>query len=447
MRETRVPQASIFEIYSEHEFGQQLKQLSDRVDKYTDVILPLVEKELIKKSSQAVGRHGLSVESVFRCMLLKQILQCSYERLAFHLSDSMSYRSFVRLPNGLTPKKSSLQATIRQISSSVLEKIHEVLLLEYFIEGDLSLEKIRVDSTVVTSNIAHPSDSQLLNDGVRVLSRLMSKSQSLTGVKLRFTDKRKQSKSLAFSIFNSKKAEKETLYPELLRLVQTVLKQVNRALDKVKLESLRSKSQQQWLCDTKHYRDLLIKVADQTYRRVVLGETVPSTEKLVSLFEDHTDIIVKSSRDVAYGHKVNLSSDGNGLITYFAIEAGNPGDADKFTSVIDGHLDQYGEVPTSVVSDGGYASVDNVLEARALGINHVVFHKKRGLSYQMMGVKEKTFVRLRNFRAGVEGNISELKRAFGLSKARWKGLDGFNAFVWASVISYNLVRLSRSDSG
>ncbi len=130
-----------------------------------------------------------------------------------------------------------------------------------------------------------------------------------------------------------------------------------------------------------------------------------------------------------------------------AIEKGNPGDVDRFIPVIQGHLETFGQVPATTVSDGCYASLDNVDEGRALGISRVVFHKKRGISYLDMGVKKKTFKRLRDFRAGIEGNISELKRVFGASKAMWKGLDGFKAFVWSSVISYNLVRLAKAESG
>jgi IS5 family transposase len=269
----------------------------------------------------------------------------------------------------------------------------------------------------------------------------------MTGVKIRFTDKRKESKSLAFRIFNAKKAEKETLYPKLLQSVRVVLKQVERALRQVKLEGAVCESQEKWLNQVEHYRDLLLKVVDQTQRRVFHGENVPASEKIVSLFEEHTDIIVKGARDVEYGHKINLSSDAKGFITYLAIEKGNPNDADRFIPIIHGHLDTFGEVPRSAASDGCYASLDNVHEGRALGIDRVVFHKTRGISYLDMGVKKKTFKKLRDFRAGIEGNISELKRAFGASKAIWKGLDGFKAFVWSSVISYNLVRMARAESG
>lgn len=447
MRETRVPQASIFDSYSEHEFGKQLRALSNILDDHASIILPLIEQDLIRQKTQQVGRCGLTVESVFRCLLLKQMLQISYDDLAFHLSDSMSYRTFARITGGTNPKRSSLQASIRQIKADTLEEVFQALSSAYFDRGIISLEKIRIDSTVVKSNITTPSDSQLLNDGVRVLSRLLSKSRDATGVKIRFTDKRKESKSLSFQIFNAKKAEKDTHYPKLLRSVDVVLKQVERALQRVKSEGNDNASQNNWISQVKHYRDLLLSVVEQTKRRVIDGEKVPASEKIVSLFEEHTDIIVKGFRDVQYGHKVNLSSDGKGFITYMAIEKGNPSDVDRFIPVIDGHLSTFGKAPSSTVSDGCYASLGNIEKGKELGITRVVFHKKRGLSYRDMGVKEKTFNRLKDFRAGIEGNISELKRAFGASKAIWKGLDGFKAFVWSSVIGYNLVRLARVESG
>jgi IS5 family transposase len=447
VRETRQPQTSIFNFYSEHELGKRLKRLSSILDEHELAILPLIEQDLIGQSTKNVGRCGLTVESVFRCLLLKQILQMSYNQLAFHLSDSTSYRTFVRLADGVSPKKSSLQATIRKITAQTLEAVFKQLSLEYVCNGTMSLEKIRIDSTVVKTNIATPSDSQLLNDGVQVLSRLLAKSRGMTGVKIRFTDKRKTSKKLMFSIFNAKKREKAPLYTKLLQSVHVVLKQVDRALLQVKSEQSVGESRSKWIHQVEHYDDLLRKIVEQTQRRVFCGESVPASEKIVSLFEEHTDIIVKGPRDVAYGHKINLSSDVEGFITHIAIEKGNPSDAERFISVIHGHLDTFGDVPDSTVSDGCYASIGNIHEARSLGVNRVVFHKKCGISYSDMGVKKKTFKRLRDFRAGVEGNISELKRAFGASKATWKGLDGFKAFVLSSVISYNLVRLARAESG
>jgi IS5 family transposase len=118
-----------------------------------------------------------------------------------------------RLPATAMPSRSGLQSTIRSIKPETLEKVHEILSGNWLKQGILSMDKLRIDSTVVASNIAPPSDSQLLNDGVRVLSQLLAKSKNVTGVKIRFTDQRKSSKSLAFQIFNAKNAGKEALYP------------------------------------------------------------------------------------------------------------------------------------------------------------------------------------------------------------------------------------------
>ena len=115
--------------------------------------------------------------------------------------------------------------------------------------------------------------------------------------------------------------------------------------------------------------------------------------------------------------------------------------------VVNDHDRRYGVVPETVVADGGYASLANLDAGKEMGVKRVVFHKKRGLTPAAMGVKNKTYKALRNFRAGIEGNISELKRAFGLGKSMWKKLDGFKAYVWASVLSYNLARLVRLRSG
>jgi IS5 family transposase len=446
MRETRVAQASIFEYYSEHEFGVRLKSLSDLLDQHPE-ILPLITKDLVGESVTHVGRCGLSVESIFRCLLLKQQLGVSYEQLSFHLSDSMSYRTFARLAHDSSPSRSGLQSTIRGIKPETLAAIHEVLSQNWLQHGILSMEKLRIDSTVVASNIAPPSDSQLLNDGVRVLSRLLAKSKEVTGVKLRFTDQRRASKSLSFQIFNVKNSKKETLYPDLLKLTQLVLKQVARGLQIIRLTARETDPKENWILAVEHYRDLTLKVIDQTQRRVIDKESVHSSEKLVSLFEPHTDIIVKGFRDVQYGHKINLSSERRGFITYLSIEKGNPSDKDLFLPVLDYHHTTLKDLPDSVVADGGYASQSNVIKGREKGVKRVVFHKRVGLTNRAMGVQQKTFDQLRHFRAGVEGNISELKRVFGASKATWKGHDGFKAFVWSAVISYNLTRLARLQSG
>lgn len=145
-------------------------------------------------------------------MLLKQITGVSYKMLAFHLTDSHSYRTFVRLDRNLHPGKSVLSGNIRRLSAATLEKVFGALSGKIFEEGTIDIDLLRLDSTAVKSHIAPPLDSHLLDDGIRVLNRYFAKSRDCTGVKLRLTDNRKKFRSLAARIFYAKKPEKGALY-------------------------------------------------------------------------------------------------------------------------------------------------------------------------------------------------------------------------------------------
>lgn len=442
MRETRTAQTSIFDFYAQHEFSDFLKDLSTLLDTHPEVLV-ILKEDLLSSNVEATGRKGMSIESIFRCMLLKQITGVSYKMLAFHLVDSSSYRTFARLDRDSRPSKSTLSANIRRIKPETLKAIFEVLSSKAHQQGVIDIDLLRFDSSVVKSNIAAPLDSALLNDGIRVLSRYFARCGNCTGVKLRLTDYRKQSRSLSAKIFYAKKTEKYVLYERLIPLAKQVVRQSEKAVDRVARLCTEKELSQNWMNDVIHFRILLEKVIDQTERRVFNGESVPAPEKIVSLFEPHTDIIIKGRRDIDYGHKINLSTDEKGLITAFMIEKGNPCDTERFLPLVEAHETLYGARPKTTVADGGYASQDNITDGKALGVERVVFHKKKGITVSAMGVKQKTFDKLKNFRAGIEGNISELKRAFGASKALWKGEDGFMSFVWSSVISYNLTRMVR----
>ena len=445
MRETRTAQISIFDFYSKHERSEFFQNLSVKLDQHPE-LLALIKDDLLTQGAQPTGRKGLSVESIFRCLLLKQITRASYEQLSFLLTDSQSYRTFARLDHDCHPGKSALCANIRRVRPETLQAVFESLALSTFNEGVLEPELTRVDSTVVKSHIAPPSDSQLLDGGIRVLSRLFARSRERTGVKLRLVDYRKRSRKLAGAIFYGKKAEKDRLYKELIPLAKRVVDQSYRAIEQVRIKGHPIDSQP-WINTVLHYRDMLERVIDQTERRVLKGQKVPASEKIVSLFEPHTDIIVKGNRDIDYGHKVNLSTDRGGFITAVMIEEGNPKDSERFIPLLSAHEQLHGCVPMTTVADGCYASSSNVDMAKAMGVKRVAFHKKAGITLSQMGIKAKTLEKLRDFRAGIEGNISHLKRAFGGGKALWKGESGFMAYVWASVICYNLTRRVRLDSG
>ena len=150
---------------------------------------------------------------------------------------------------------------------------------------------------------------------------------------------------------------------------------------------------------------------------------------------------------VQYGHKLNLTTGRSGLILDLVIEAGNPADSERFLPMLNRHIGFYGEAPRQTAADGGFASRHNLGQAKALGVRDVAFHKKAGLRVMDMVKSNWVYRKLRNFRAGIELDISCLKRAYGLARCIWRGLDHFRAYVWSSVVAYNLALFARLKPG
>ncbi len=442
MRKKRITQVSIFDFFSEHDIGQELKGMSERLEQNL-VILNWITKDLQPNLLTDTGRQGLSVESVLRCAILKQYRQLSYQELAFYLSDSASFQAFARLPVGFYPKKSVLQKTISQIKGSTWERINQRLLGQAYQEKIEPGQKVRIDSTVTESMIHDPTDSSLLWDSVRVMVRLLEQYTQINGAPtIEFRNHKRVAKKRARAIIYTRGEEKKTkLYADLLKVTENTLGYLETA--QALLNSEVDLELERWNETVKHYKSRIKMIISQTQRRVIEGEKVPAGEKVFSLFEAHTDIIIKGSRDIQYGHKLNLSSGKSGLILDVVVEDGNPADTERLQPMIKRHIKTYGEAPRQLAVDGGYASIDNLEAAKALGIEDVAFHKKRGLSVEDMVRSTWVYRELRNFRAGIEAGISCLKRAYGLSRCTWKGLEHFKSYVWSSVVSHNLALLAR----
>lgn len=441
MRLKRTIQGSLFDNFAGHQIGVELKVMSALLDGAGNAILDLVAADLGDTGVKQTGRQGLSAESAFRCALLKQQHQLSYEELAFHLEDSSSFRAFARLPQALCPKKSVLQKTISRIRPETWEQINRMLL------GNASQEKIergtvvRIDSTVCDALIHAPTDSSLLWDAVRVLTRLLKESVILPGGRaVSWRNHGRLAKKRALAIRYSRgKDKKAKLYKDLIEATQATIASVRR----VKEQLTFSIEGAAWCLEVEHYLPLIERVIDQTQRRVFAGENVASAEKLVSLFEPHADIIVKSSRDVQYGHKLNIATGKSGMILDVVVEDGNPADAARFMPMLERHVAFYKQAPRQSAADGGYASRDNLKQAKAIGVSDVAFHKKCGLKVEDMAKSKWVYRKLRNFRAGIEAGISCLKRAYGLARCTWRGLDHFKSYVWSSIVANNLAIYAR----
>ncbi len=442
MRQKRLLQASLFDGFANHEIGRELKAMSEWLDGHIE-LLDLVAKDLCWGGVKDVGRHGLSTELALRGGLLKQHRQLSYEELAFHLEDSTSFRTFARLPMTWTPKKSVLQQTISAIRAETWEAINQTLL------GGARRQKVedggvvRQDSTVTAALMHEPSDSSLLWDAVRVMVRLLKQADSLLGgAAFSWRNRRRAAKKRARAIqFTRGQPKRVPLYRALIAIARATLADLRQA--EARLEKREDPQSVLWRAKASHYRPLAERIIAQSRRRVLKGEKVPAGEKLVSLFEPHADIIVKGGRDVSYGRKLNLVTGRSGLVLDIVIEAGNPADSERLLPMLERHIAFYGQAPRQAAADGGYASRANLDEAKARGVSDMAFHKKCGLRVEDMASSRRVYHKLRNFRAGIEAGISCLKRAYGLDRCTWRGLEHFKAYVWSSVVAYNLALFAR----
>jgi len=442
MRQERTVQASIFDVFAGHEIGRELKAMSEWLDAHHS-LLGLVAADLRCDGVKETGRQGLPAEAVLRCALLKQYRQLSYEELAFHLEDSASFRAFARLPFAWSPKKSVMQQTISAIRAETWEAINRTLLLSARQEKLEDGSVVRLDSTVTLALMHEPSDSGLLWDGVQVMVRLLKEADSFRrGIGRAWRNRGRAAKKRWRAIeFTRGRPQRVPLYRELIKITRATLAYLRGAA--AALAQASSPAVELWRAKVRHYEPLIEQVIAQTERRVLAGEAVPASEKLVSLFEPHADIIVKGSRDVDYGHKLNLTSGKSGLILDLVIEAGNPADRERFLPMLKRHIALYGAAPRQAAADGGFASHDNLTAAKACGVKDMAFHKKAGLRIEDMVRSHWVYRKLRNFRAGIEAGISCLKRAYGLARCTWRGLDHFKAYVWSSVVAYNLALFAR----
>ena len=448
MRKKWDEQLSIFHVMPRNKLAVELGAISEIIEANPQVV-QLVYEDVAGESRVDTGRSGMTAEQVLRCAVLKQYRNLTYEELAFHLEDSWSFRSFGKIRMGQKPCASTLQDNIATIREQTWEAIHREII--GYAEGE-GIEKgrtTRIDSTAVNTNIHEPSDCTLLQDGIRVIIRWLMEGKRLTPRPgYLFCDHNRSAKKQVLAIQNAKKDKvRQKAYKELLRLAKCVRGYAATAIPVLydfHSEDIGRKLAAYALAENLD-RALCIlgRVMDQTQRRVLGNEKVAASEKVVSFFEPQTDIIVKGNRETRYGHKVVLTGGRSGLIIDCLIERGNPNDAAQFEVMIERQEAIYGRPPRQVAADGGFASKDNLERARQKGVKDVAFARKRGLSVLDMVKSNWVYRKLRNFRAGIEANISWLKRSFGLDCCTWRGWAGFKRYLWSSVISYNLLVLAR----
>ena len=449
MRKKRQKQMPLIEPAVDHPQAVELEVISRILDA-NPTICNLAMQDLSKgrKKVRRSGANGMTADQVVRAAIVKQMFNFTYQELAFHIVDSKSFRRFMRI--GIADKgfkKSVLCKTIKALSPQTWEAINGQL-VHYAKEEKIEKgRQVRIDCTVVESNIHEPTDSSLLWDSVRVLTRLLYRAKQDFGLRISFQDHTRRAKRRLLGIANSRrKKDRKTKYVDLIKVTRKSIGYAQSAIVAIDKVSSISFSLMALRLDFNQYIQLATRVIDQTERRVMLGQNVPASDKLVSIFETHTDIIVKDNRDTFFGHKVCLTGGASNLIVDCVIVDGNPADSSLTVNMLDRQKALYGKYPLKVALDGGFASKDNLNKAKEKQIKDVCFAKKRGLKVEDMCRSQWVYNRLRRFRAGIESGISWVKRCFGMARCTWKGLRSFKSYVWASIVSANLLTIARKQA-
>jgi IS5 family transposase len=432
------------------ELSKELRETSlllESLPEY-DSVLAMVQSDLNPNSNRSKrGRQGMTAEQVLLASLLKSRKCYSYRELSDATKDSLCSREFLKIEPykpGFSHK--TLQSNIKQISEKTLDYLNEALKNCGKIKGIEDGKKTRTDATAIESNIHHPTDSSQLNDSIRVLSRLLTNLYEDLCVPINFCNHYRASKKKLFKINNSRSPKKRhKLNVELIRLCRKTLKYSKEALVVAQgFQGCKSISEitslERFISELRHYIPLAEQVLEIAHRRIVLGEKVPASEKIFSIFEEHTDIIVKGQRDIVFGHKATITTGGSGLILDIRIHDGNPSDASLVEETLRGHKEFYQSAPESMVFDGCYSSEENRKLLLGEGVKYLTFSKESDKNATCSRAVRKA---LRFFRAGIEATVSMLKRMFGWTRVMDKGRESFNKALKTGAIAYNLFILSR----
>ena len=415
------------------EFG-----LLDTILEVHPELLKIVEIDIRKGCKVSdFGRKDMpSVEQIMRGAIYKEMKGLDYRELEYHQIDSRICAQFVKI-DPLRPYSFQVyQKYISKITSDNLDKLLVALNKIAISEGLEDLQRLRQDTTVVETNIHYPTNNSLVWDCIRESDRLLRHLHEEVE-SLDYRDYTRSAKKTYYLINNTKSGDKRIdLFKKQLT---TFTKSINQVSNAVKKKDIYSQSLAGMaLCELlSRLLPLMQQVYSMTELREIKGETVPNDQKLFSIYELHTDIIVKGSREVQFGHKVSLSTGRSNLILSCDVLKGNPADSSLYQNTLDKVIESYGITPRDSATDGGYASKNNLEYAQGKGIVNIVFNKVVGSLRNAVSSKNME-TRLKKWRSGMEAVISNYKRGFGMFRCNWKGEVHFKQKVLWSAIAYNI---------
>jgi IS5 family transposase len=424
-------------------------------------LLDLVRQCLAKRSPWAArtGRPGIAPDRLLRCSVMKHLKGWSYRDLECELRSNLVYRRFSRFDADLIPDHTTFSRTFALLTPEVTQEIHQRVVGLAQEQGLAQGRKLRTDTTVVESNIHYPTDSTLLGDGIRVLSRgLRCIAEQCKSGGMAVVNHARAVKNRLLEISRAAKTVTEAgrermraSYQKLLAITRSVVGQSRQVLarwEQGQLEVVGKPFQvQREMGQLRRFLPLVEKVITQTRERV-LGGNCHVEGKVVSLFEPHSEVIRKGKahKPNEFGRLVRIDEVEDGIVSGYEILAGNPADTTCWKPALENHQARFGKAPVMATGDRGFFSAANEREAQQLGVKRVALPARGRLSdKRARQQKQRWFRRALRWRAGIEATISTLKYPFSMLRATYKGESGFQRHVGWSVITKNLVSIARGQ--
>jgi IS5 family transposase len=411
-------------------------------------------------NSRRRGRRGFPAEVVLRLLILKHIRNWSYAVLEREVRANLVYRDFTRIGGDKMPDAKTMGRWGVALGPAVINQIHDRIVQIAHAQGIVQGRRMRVDTTVVESNIHYPTDSGLLGDGVRVLTRTMKKITQLTGaVGAKLRDRSRGVKLRLLEIARSARGKAPPSRDRLKRAYGKLLNATGRVVGQAKRFSREISNgvkrcteimKQAVLDGQRQALDAMVprlqQVMRQTKARIFQGDT-RSEGKIVSLFEPSTEVIRKgkASKPTEFGKMLKLQEAENQIVVDYEVYAQRPNDADLLIPAIDRHEARLGRTPRLVAADASFYSAKNEAAAEAKGVKRVCIPNRSTKSAARKCEQKKRWFRNgQRWRTGCEGRISVSKRRHGLNRCRYRGDDGMKRWVGLGVVADNLINIGHA---
>jgi len=445
------------------EVGDLWEDWMRHVDKVLEdpLLLKVVHDALASRWTNSLtrGRKGTPVDVVIRLLVLKHMRNWSYAVLEREVRSNLVYRQFTRVGSAKVPDAKTLGRLGIALGPEVIEQIHQRVVAIAQEKKVISGRRMRVDTTVVETNIHYPTDASLLGDGVRVLTRTMKQITKLAGTAgAELRDRARSTRRCLIQIGRASRSRAEQgqermrqCYRRLMAITGRVVGQAKRFAGEIAqgVKRCTGPVEQAALEGDRAYLETMIprvqQVLRQTRERIDHGNT-HAPGKIVSLFEPHTEIIRKgkAGKPTEFGKMVKIQEAEEQIVTHYEVYDQRPSDSDLLIPALDIHEQQFGQMPRLVTADAGFFSARNEAVAHERGVKRVAIPNFNTKSAERRALqKERWFRKAQKWRTGCEGRISLLKRRHGLNRCLYRGPSGINRWVGLGVIADCLINIAR----